>query len=71
MSHTLLISDLHLCQSRPNINELFFDFLKNTALQAEALYILGDLFEYWIGDDDIDDGLNGQVVKTLAALVLC
>ena len=68
MSHTLLISDLHLCQSRPNINELFFDFLKNTALQAEALYILGDLFEYWIGDDDIDDGLNGQVVKALAAL---
>ncbi len=68
MSHTLFISDLHLCQSRPNINELFFDFLKNTAPQAEALYILGDLFEYWVGDDDIDDGLNGQVVKALAAL---
>jgi UDP-2,3-diacylglucosamine hydrolase len=68
MSHTLFISDLHLCQSRPNINELFFDFLKNTAPQAEALYILGDLFEYWIGDDDIDSGLNGQVVKALAAL---
>lgn len=68
MSHILFISDLHLCQSRPNISELFFDFLKNTALQAEALYILGDLFEYWIGDDDIDDGLNGQVVEALAAL---
>jgi UDP-2,3-diacylglucosamine hydrolase len=68
MSHTLFISDLHLCQSRPNISELFFDFLKNTAPQAETLYILGDLFEYWIGDDDIDDGLNGQVVKALAVL---
>lgn len=68
MSHTLFISDLHLCQSRPKISELFFDFLKNTAPQAEALYILGDLFEYWIGDDDVDDGLNGKVVKALAAL---
>jgi UDP-2,3-diacylglucosamine hydrolase len=68
MSHTLFISDLHLCESRPRINQLFFDFLKRTAPQAEALYILGDLFEYWIGDDDIDDGLNGQVVKALAAL---
>ena len=68
MSHTLFISDVHLCQSRPNISELFFDFLKNAAPQAETLYILGDLFEYWIGDDDIDGGLNGQVVKALAAL---
>jgi len=68
MSHTLFISDLHLCQSRPAINELFFDFLKNTAPQAQALYILGDLFEYWIGDDDIDAGLNGQAAKALAVL---
>ena len=68
MPHTLFISDLHLCEGRPRINQLFFDFLKNTAPQAETLYILGDLFEYWIGDDDIDDGLNGRVVKALAAL---
>ncbi len=68
MPHTLFISDLHLCASRPNINELFFDFLKNTASQAQALYILGDLFDYWIGDDDMDGGLNGAAVSALAAL---
>ena len=68
MPHTLLISDLHLCASRPEINELFFAFLKNTASQSETLYILGDLFDYWIGDDDIDEGLNGATVSALAAL---
>jgi UDP-2,3-diacylglucosamine hydrolase len=68
MPHTLFISDLHLCEGRPRINQLFFDFLKNTTPKAEALYILGDLFEYWIGDDDIDDGLNGHVAKALAVL---
>jgi UDP-2,3-diacylglucosamine hydrolase len=68
MAHTLFISDLHLCDSRPHINRLFFDFLNGAAVHAESLYILGDLFEYWIGDDDIDTGLNGQVVRALAAL---
>jgi len=49
--HTLFISDLHLSNERPAINTLFLDFLRTRATQAEALYILGDLFEYWIGDD--------------------
>jgi UDP-2,3-diacylglucosamine hydrolase len=53
-SHVLFISDLHLCASRPQINNAFLDFLKNTASKAMALYILGDLFEYWAGDDDVD-----------------
>lgn len=48
---TLFISDLHLDPSRPAITELFLDFLRGQARQAEALYILGDLFEAWIGDD--------------------
>lgn len=48
---TLFISDLHLDPSRPAITELFLDFLRDEARQAEALYILGDLFEAWIGDD--------------------
>ncbi|WP_313495239.1 UDP-2,3-diacylglucosamine diphosphatase [Stenotrophomonas sp.] len=48
---TLFISDLHLDPSRPAITELFLDFLRGKARQAEALYILGDLFEAWIGDD--------------------
>jgi len=48
---TLFISDLHLSAERPAITALFLDFLSHRARQAEALYILGDLFEYWIGDD--------------------
>jgi len=48
---TLFISDLHLDPSRPAITELFLSFLRDEARQAEALYILGDLFEAWIGDD--------------------
>ena len=49
---TLVISDLHLSPDRPAVSRAFFDFLKNEAQQAEALYILGDLFEAWVGDDD-------------------
>lgn len=49
---TLFISDLHLDQSRPDISDQFVQFLKGPASDAEALYILGDLFEAWIGDDD-------------------
>lgn len=48
---TLFISDLHLSGQRPAITELFRDFLQGQAAQVEALYILGDLFEVWIGDD--------------------
>lgn len=48
---TLFISDLHLSPERPNIVHLFFEFLQEQATQAEALYILGDFFEFWIGDD--------------------
>ena len=53
MSHLLFISDLHLCHSRPAITNSFTQFLQSTALAANALYILGDLFEYWPGDDAI------------------
>jgi UDP-2,3-diacylglucosamine hydrolase len=48
---TLFISDLHLSAERPDITALFIQFLNNDARQAEALYILGDLFEAWLGDD--------------------
>lgn len=68
MPHTLLISDLHLCESRPQVNTLFLDFLCGEAQQAAALYILGDLFEYWIGDDDLHQGLNQRVTSALASL---
>jgi UDP-2,3-diacylglucosamine hydrolase len=48
----LFVSDLHLDTSRPAITRLFLDFLAGPARQAEALYVLGDLFEAWLGDDD-------------------
>ena len=50
----LFISDLHLDPSRPAVTELFLSFLRQEAASAERLYILGDLFEAWIGDDDPD-----------------
>ena len=49
---TLFISDLHLDGARPDITAQFLDFLEREARSAQALYILGDLFEAWIGDDD-------------------
>lgn len=67
---TLFISDLHLCAERPHITRLFLDFLARDAGAAEALYILGDLFEYWIGDDGLNPGDNagaefGEIVAAL------
>ena len=51
---TLFISDLHIDASRPAITEQFLTFLSDEARHAEALYILGDLFESWVGDDAAD-----------------
>ena len=48
---TLFISDLHLDLSRPAMIKQFEEFVRNEAAEADALYILGDLFEAWIGDD--------------------
>lgn len=64
---TLFISDLHLDGSRPEITELFLKFLKQEAAAAAALYILGDFFEVWIGDDD-DDPHHARVMDGLGAL---
>ena len=57
---TLFISDLHLDAQRPATTQLFLQFLSNQARQADALFILGDLFEAWVGDDD-DSVLVEQV----------
>ncbi|AKC59875.1 UDP-2,3-diacylglucosamine diphosphatase [Blochmannia endosymbiont of Polyrhachis (Hedomyrma) turneri] len=48
----LFVSDVHLCNNKPYIVQSFINFLHNQAIHAQALYILGDLFEIWIGDDD-------------------
>ena len=53
MSQALFISDLHLSAERPDANEQFFRFLGDEAARAQALYVLGDLFEYWAGDDEL------------------
>jgi UDP-2,3-diacylglucosamine hydrolase len=63
---TLFISDLHLSEERPALAQLFFDFLDGTVIGKTAdLYILGDLFEYWIGDEDIEQPFNTAVASAL------
>lgn len=61
---TLFISDLHLSEERPDIIRLFIEFMNGRARDSEALYILGDLFEVWLGDDYISSGLQ-PVIDTL------
>jgi UDP-2,3-diacylglucosamine hydrolase len=58
---TLFISDLHLDASRPDITTQFLRFLGTEARAADALYILGDLFESWIGDDAPDAGQEAAI----------
>jgi UDP-2,3-diacylglucosamine hydrolase len=65
LSHTLFISDLHLCSTHPRVTELFEHFARDIAPKADSLYILGDLFEYWIGDDDLADPFNHSIAQTL------
>jgi len=64
---TLFISDLHLDPSRPDISDRLFGLLKGRARQADALYILGDLFEAWLGDDD-PEPLAATVAAELRAV---
>ncbi len=64
----LFISDLHLSEERAAANERFIGFLEGKARSAAALYILGDFFEYWIGDDDLDDPFNAVIAGLLRGL---
>jgi UDP-2,3-diacylglucosamine hydrolase len=68
MPHSLFISDLHLSHGHPHSTELFLRFSTDIAPKAEALYILGDLFEYWAGDDDLDDPFHQRITRTLREL---
>lgn len=68
MGDSLFISDLHLSDDRPATTELFVRFARESAARASELYILGDLFEYWAGDDDSDSALAQVVIGELAAL---
>jgi UDP-2,3-diacylglucosamine hydrolase len=64
---TLFVSDLHLDAARPRLLELFLRFVADECTSADALYILGDLFEYWVGDDD-PQPVAVEVAKSLSAL---
>ncbi len=67
-SHSLFISDLHLCDSRPHISQAFIQFCEKIAVKADSLFILGDLFEYWAGDDTIETGTHQNVIRALKNL---
>jgi UDP-2,3-diacylglucosamine hydrolase len=64
----LFISDLHLSDERAAANERFIAFLEDEARSAGALYILGDFFEYWIGDDDLEAPFNAVIAGLLRGL---
>ena len=65
----LLISDLHLTPSMPLTAQRFFDFCEKEAPQVEAVFIMGDLFEYWVGDDAaLHSPFHQEVKRALATL---
>ena len=63
----LFLSDLHLQPERPDITRAFLHCLQTRAREADELYILGDFFEVWLGDDE-QSPLATEVIKALAAL---
>ncbi|MCP1317525.1 UDP-2,3-diacylglucosamine diphosphatase [Vreelandella lionensis] len=70
---TLLVADMHLSHDTPEINQGFYRYLEHTAEGADALYILGDLFDAWIGDDLLDtphplSAVAHEVIKRLRTL---
>ncbi len=61
----LFVSDLHLSPDLPKTTEAFFGFLRDHAPNTKALYLLGDIFEYWAGDDDLADPFHRDVIDAL------
>src|SRR3954447_15313421 len=68
MPHSLFISDLHLSPETPAATASLVRFLSETATHADSLYVLGDLFEYWIGDEGMAQPHAQQVIQTLRTL---
>jgi UDP-2,3-diacylglucosamine hydrolase len=64
----LFVSDVHLQESLPKTTAAFLDFLNTHAAKAQRLYLLGDLFEYWAGDDDIGTPYHQRIVEALRKL---
>ena len=66
---THIISDLHLCQTKPNLFALFEHYMQNIAIQSNQLFVLGDLFEVWIGDDCLQiETPNSQLYLNVISL---
>ncbi|HEX5126178.1 MAG TPA: UDP-2,3-diacylglucosamine diphosphatase [Rhodocyclaceae bacterium] len=63
-----LISDLHLSEARPGTTAAFTRFLAGPARECDTLWILGDLFEYWAGDDDLENHFNARIADALSTL---
>ncbi len=72
MGKTYFIADLHLDDSRPQMTQSFINFLNKIKQDAATLYILGDLFEYWIGDDVLDLPLTAcpKTIRLMQAVVV-
>lgn len=66
MPPTLLISDLHLSRNRPTLVDAFHALMRGPVRDARALYVLGDLFDIWLGDDQLRDPLAAGVAAALA-----
>lgn len=67
MSVTYFIADLHLSEDRPDITQCLESFLQSDAIKADGLYVLGDLFEMWLGDDDLN-AFTSRVCKAFKTL---
>lgn len=68
MAASYFISDLHLAADRPASTETLLTFLNGTATKADQLFILGDLFEYWVGDEALADPMPARVTAALKNL---
>ena len=68
MNPALFISDLHLSPARAGVAERFLRFVGEEARSASTLFILGDLFDRWVGDDDAEDGFNRRLLDALRGL---
>lgn len=67
MPRTLFVSDIHLAEERPEATERFARFLAESVPGADALYVLGDLFEYWAGDDSLELAFASRIAGLLRA----
>ena len=64
----LFVSDLHLSTQTPHTTAAFFDFLARHGQHTQQLYLLGDIFDYWAGDDDMDDSFNRSIADALKSM---